>query len=54
MRHGEGYIDPEEAEAVAQTDDPSLAMVYADMTAFLEICNCDNDAGCEPCGEGDS
>lgn len=48
-RHGDLPSTPEEAEAYALSDDPSLGLVHVDMTAWIAAHPCECEAGCE-CG----
>lgn len=46
MRHGDLTLEPDQAEQIAHTDDPELALVNADMHHWLETHQCDCEALC--------
>jgi hypothetical protein len=46
MRHGDVTLPPEEAEEIAHSADPELALVNADMALWHELHPCDCEALC--------
>lgn len=46
MRHGDLTLDPAEAEAIARTDDPELALATAPLDAWRDAHPCDCEALC--------
>lgn len=48
LRHGDLLpLDEETVLGALDSDDPALAFVHADMTAWMEAHPCECDAGCE-------